>query len=273
MLGLYLFGVHSVTARDPFLDPRLIASRKFFLSLLLIACYGFMTVPVMVLMPAFLEHLRGYAIDTVGLLQSPRGLGLLKELFVSGRISGKIDPRILIAVGLVCLAVSSGEMATWNAEVGEWPIVWTGFLQGVGGGIMLVPIQMTAFTALAAYHRTEAAAVFNLVRSVWSSVGVSLMLTLFVRESTSARSVLVEHITPYSMALRLAVPGGGIDPNSEHGLAMIEHQIELQAAMLGYNAVFLLLAVVSIAALPLLFLIGRPDKFAREDHEALVVGE
>ena len=61
VLGLYLFAVHSVTARDPFLDPRLVASRKFFLSLLLIACYGFMTVPVMVLMPTFLEHLRGYA--------------------------------------------------------------------------------------------------------------------------------------------------------------------------------------------------------------------
>ena len=72
VLGLYLFAVHSVTARDPFLDPRLIASRKFFLSLLLISCYGFMTVPVMVLMPTFLEHLRGYDIDTVGLLQSPQ---------------------------------------------------------------------------------------------------------------------------------------------------------------------------------------------------------
>jgi DHA2 family multidrug resistance protein len=273
VLGLYLFAVHSVTARDPFLDPRLISSRKFFLSLLLIACYGFMTVPVMVLMPTFLEHLRGYEIDTVGLLQSPRGLGLLMALFVGGRISGKIDPRILIAIGLVCLAVSSGEMATWTAEVGEWPIAWTGFLQGVGGGIMLVPIQVTAFTALATYHRTEAAAVFNLVRSVWSSVGVSLMLTLFVRESTTARSVLVEHITPYSESLRMASPGGGFDPNSEHGLAMIEHQIELQAAMLGYNAVFVLLAVISIAALPLLLLIGRPDKLARSDPEALVVGE
>ena len=60
----------------------------------------------MVLMPSFLEHLRGYAIDTVGLLQSSRGLGLLIALFVSGRITGMIDPRILIAVGLLCLSVS-----------------------------------------------------------------------------------------------------------------------------------------------------------------------
>jgi DHA2 family multidrug resistance protein len=273
VLGLYLFAVHSVTARDPFLSPRLIASRKFFLSLLLISCYGFLTMPVIVLMPTFLEHLRGYAIDSVGLLQSPRGVGLFMALVVSSYITTRIDPRILVAFGLVCLAISSGEMSTWTAEVGEWPIVWTGFLQGVGGGILLVPIQVTAFSALASHQRTEAAAVFNLVRSVWSSAGVSLMLTLFVRESTSARAVLVEHISPYSEALRLAVPGGGIDPGSEHGLALIEHQIELQAAMLGYNSVFLLMAVIAVAALPLLVMIGRQRKLTRADPEALVIGE
>jgi len=273
VLGLYLFAVHSVTARDPFLDPRLIASRKFFLSLLLISCYGFITMPVMVLMPAFLEHLRGYAIDTVGLLQSSRGLGLLIALFVSGRITGIIDPRILIAVGLLCLVVSGGEMSSWTAEVGEWPIVWTGFLQGVGGGIMLVPIQVTAFAALGAQQRTEAAAVFNLVRSVWSSIGVSVMVTLFVRESSMGRARLVEHITPYSQALRFIGPESGVDLSTEHGLAVIERQIELQAAMLGYSAVFLLLAVVACAALPLLLVIGRQGPLKRRDPEALVIGE
>jgi DHA2 family multidrug resistance protein len=271
VLGLYLFAVHSVTAREPFLDPRLIASRKFFLSLLLISFTAF-TMPIMVLMPTFLEHLRGYAIETVGLLQSPRGLGFWLRCS-SQPHHRKIDPRILIAVGLLCLAVSSGEMATWTAEVGEWPIVWTGFLQGVGGGIMLVPIQVTAFAVLAPHHRTEAAAVFNLVRSVWSSVGVSVMVTLFVRESSTGRALLVEHITPYSEALRFASPTGGIDPSTEHGLAVIEHQIELQAAMLGYDAVFLLLAVAACAALPLLLLVGRQGPLKRSDTETLVIGE
>lgn len=272
-LGLYLFAVHSVTAREPFLDPRLIASRQFFVSLLLISVYGFLTVPVMVLMPTFLADLRGYNIDTIGLLQSPRGVGLLMALFVSGRITGKVDPRILIAIGLVCLGVSGAEMSTWTAEVGPWPIVWTGFLQGVGGGIMLVPIQVTAFSVLASHHRTEAAAVFNLVRSVWSSLGVSVMVTLFVRESSMGRALLVEHITPYSQALRFIGPDGGVDLSTEHGLAVIEHQIELQAAMLGYDAVFLLLAIVACAALPLLLVIGRQRKLERTDPEALVISE
>jgi MFS transporter, DHA2 family, multidrug resistance protein len=273
VLGLYLFAVHSLTAKQPFLDPRLIASRGFFLSLVLISFYGFLTVPVMVLMPSFLEHLRGYSIDTIGLLQSPRGVGLLIAMFIGGRITGKIDPRILIAVGLLCLAVSGGEMSTWTAEIGAWPIIWTGFLQGFGGGLLIVPIQVIAFASLAPHHRTEVAAVFNLVRSVWSSLGVSVMLSLFVRTSSTGHAVLVEHVTPYSEALRLASPTGGVDLNTEHGLAVIEHQLGLQAAMLGYDAVFLLLAIVACSALPLLLLIGRQKDLKRSDPEALVIGE
>jgi DHA2 family multidrug resistance protein len=130
-----------------------------------------------------------------------------------------------------------------------------------------------AFAALGAQHRTEAAAVFNLVRSVWSSVGVSVMVTLFIRESSMGRARLVEHITPYSQGLRFVDPASGLDLGTERGLALIEHQVELQAAMLGYGAVFLLLAVVACAALPLLLVMGRRTRLKRADPEALVIGE
>jgi DHA2 family multidrug resistance protein len=267
VLGQYMFAVHSATARDPFLDPRLILHRNFFISVLLISSYGFLTMPVMVLMPAFLEHLRGYPIDMVGLLQSPRGVGLLAAMFISGRITGKVEPRLLIAIGLLSLFVSSWEMSTWTAEVSEWPIVWTGFLQGIGAGVMLVPIQVIAFAALAPYQRTEATAVFNLWRSVCSSVGVSVALTLFVISSTTGRSRLVEYISPYRPALDFARGTGGIDTATQHGLAMIQHEIDLQAAMMGYSSIFLFLAFAALAPLPLLLLVSRKKKAAGSDAD------
>jgi DHA2 family multidrug resistance protein len=229
--------------------------------------------PPMVLMPSFLDHLRGYTIDAVGLLQMPRGIGMLAALIVSGRITGKVDPRLLIAFGLGCLAVTNYEMSTWNAEVGEWPIIWTGLLQGVGAGITLVPIQIIAFPELAAHQRTEATSVFNLVRSVCSSIGVSFALTLFVVTSTENRSWLVHYISPYSNALRAAQQSGALDAASPHGLSMIDREIDLQAAVAGYNADFRFLALAALSALPLLLFVGhtrRPSAAEREQSEMLI---
>jgi MFS transporter, DHA2 family, multidrug resistance protein len=266
-LGLYLFAAHTATTREAFLDPRLIASRKFSITLVLISLYGFLTLPPMVLMPAFLEHLRGYNVDAVGLLQSPRGVGMLLALFISGRITGKIDPRLIIAAGLTGLGFSNYEMSTWTDEVGEWAIVWTGFLQGIGAGIMLVPIQIIAFPSLARSQRTEATSVFNLVRSLFSSVGVSVTLTMLVVTSTATRSRLSEYISPYSAALRSAQQSGAFDSTTTHGLAILEREVERQASLAGYNADFLFLGVAALSALPLLLLIGRPGRASAEDRD------
>lgn len=255
-LGLYLFAVHSLTTREPFLDPRLVMQRNFFIGLLFVFLYGLLTVPPIVLMPPFLADVRGYPIDAIGLLQAPRGFGLLAAMIVGGRVTGRIDSRILIAFGLLCISVSGWEMSTWNAEVGEWPLVWTNFVQGVGGGIILVPIQAIAFPALAPHRRTEAAAVFNLVRSVGASMGVSAALTLFVRSASVSHAQLTEHLTRYRDVLHAPATAGAWSMATTEGLATLEREVDRQAAMLAYAVDFRILAVAALAGLPLLLLLG-----------------
>jgi len=261
-LGLYLFAAHSLTTRDPFLDPRLVMQRQFFIGLLFVFLYGLLTVPPLVLMPPFLADIRGYPIDAIGLLQAPRGFGLLAAMIVGGRVTGRIDSRILIAFGLLCISISGWEMSTWNADVGEWPVVWTNFVQGVGGGIILVPIQAIAFPALAPHRRTEAAAVFNLVRSVGASMGVSAALTLFVHATSASRARLTEHVTRYHEIPRRPASGTAWDLATTHGLATIEREIDRQAAMLAYAGDFQILAVAALTGLPLLLLLGHQRESA-----------
>jgi DHA2 family multidrug resistance protein len=246
-----------LTARAPFLDPRLFANRNFAIGILFVFVYGFITVPPMVLMPPFLQDLRGYPIDTIGLLQSPRGVGLLAAMLLGGRLTGVVGPRKLISFGIACMIVSSAAMSDWNLDVGAWPIVWTGFLQGVGAGIILVPIQALAFPSLDPAQRTEAAAVFNLVRSIGSSIGVSIALTIFTRTATMSRAHLVEHVTPYNELLRYGSVARSVDIGSTAGLAHLEREIMTQADLFGYTTAFRLLAIAALAGLPLLLLIGR----------------
>ena len=91
--------------------------------------YGLLTVPILALMPIFLDDLIGYPIDTVGVLQTPRGIGLLAALFLAGRLSGKVDPRFLIGLGLLSIALANYEMSRWSLDVSENAIIWTGFMQ------------------------------------------------------------------------------------------------------------------------------------------------
>ena len=255
-LGFYLFLAHSFTTKIPFLDLKLFLNRNFVIGLIFSAGYGGMTTPPLVLMPAFLQELQGYPIDTVGFLLAPRGLGLLISMVIGGRMLGKIDARWQMAAGLIMLAVSSLEMATWTPGVSLWPLLWTNFLQGAGGGIMLVPNQAIGFSTLPAEKRTEAAALFNLVRSVAASVGVSAALALFLRTSSISRAYMTEHISPYSAALAQSGSAGVWDIHTAQGLATLAHEIDRQAVMLGYMGDFRMFAIAALLGLPLLLFVG-----------------
>ena len=256
VLGFYLFNVHSLTAKQPFLDPRLLAQRNFFLGLVFAFIYGFITTPPMVLMPSFLDQVRGYSIDAIGLLQAPRGVGLFCAMIIGGRITGRIDPRAAIAFGLLCLAFSSWEMSNWTADVGVWPLVWTNFMQGIGGGIILVPIQVIAFPSLQPHLRTEATAVYNLVRSIGASIGVSGALAMYVRTSSVMHAQISEHVSPFNRALQ-AQGHESWSMATTQSLAKLEREINLQSAIIGFTHDFWLFAVIALAALPLLLLIGK----------------
>ena len=261
-LGLYLFAAHSLTTRAPFLNPRLLRVPGFLLGLAFVFLYGLLTLPPMVLMPTFMQDLRGMPVDTIGLLQAPRGFGLIVSMFAGGALTQVLGPRLLVGFGFGCLATAGAEMASWTMDVGEWPIVWTGFVQGVGAGIIWVPLQSIFFASLAPAQRTEAASVLNLVRSLASAIGVSIALTLLTRNSAIARSQMVEHLTPVSSAFRHSEVVRGWDLTTVEGLAQAQRQIELQAQMIGYSNDFLMLALGALLAVPLLLLIPGPRKIA-----------
>ncbi|MFL6580802.1 MAG: DHA2 family efflux MFS transporter permease subunit [Burkholderiales bacterium] len=274
VLGLYMFNVHCLTAKQPFLDPRLLAQRNFFLGLVFAFIYGFIATPPMVLMPAFLDHVRGYPIDTIGLLQAPRGFGLFAAMMIGARITGRIEPRVPIAFGLLCMAFSSWEMSNWTADVGVWPLVWTNFMQGIGGGIILVPIQVIAFPALEPHRRTEATAVYNLVRSLGASIGVSGALAMLVRTSSVMHSQLAEHANHFNRALQAQGPQGW-GMGTIDSLAKLEREITLQSAVIGFTHDFHVFALIALAALPLLLFIRKTSvpRGAADRAETMVVAE
>jgi DHA2 family multidrug resistance protein len=255
--GLYFFVAHSLTARTPIVDLRLMRDRNYALGMILVFLYGVLTLAPMVLMPPFLKDLQDYPMATIGLLLSSRGIGLFMAMIVLGRLGRRFDPRLQITGGFVLLATSSWWMSRWNLEVSAGPVFWTGLMQGFGAGSIIGPLGLLTFASLAPEHRTEAASMWNLIRSLGSSIGIAAALAILVRTAGISRGVLVEAISPYNEILRAApLPGGGelLEPSS---LVVLESEVARQALMIGYVDVFYLCAITSVLALPLIPFLGR----------------
>ena len=93
-------------------------------------------------------------------------------------------------------------MSRWSLDVSENAIIWTGFMQGVGAGITIIPIQEIAFYGKSSNQRTDASALINLTRSVCSSVGVSVTLIFYFINSGTARSDLVPNVNLFSKSFQ-----------------------------------------------------------------------
>lgn len=257
----YLFLVHALTRPEPIVDLRLYLDRNYALGTLFVFMYGLLTLAPIIMMPPFLEDLQGYSITEIGLLLSPRGAGFMLSMLIFGRLGERIEPRLALAFGFCCLAASSWMMAGWNLDVPDTAIAYTGFLQGIGGGAIMVPLGALSYLTLDATRRTEAAAMWNLLRSIGSSLGIAIAVTLLVRLTGISRAELVPHVTPFGEGERSI--GESWPLTGLTGLAQLEHEIDRQAAMIGYVGVFYTAAIAALAVLPLILLLRRAPPSAR----------
>jgi DHA2 family multidrug resistance protein len=255
--GLYIFFVQGLTAKQPIVNLRLFRDRNYALGTFFVFLYGLLSLAPLVMLPPFLQGLQGYPITTVGVLMAPRGLGMMASMMLFGRLGDRIDPRVWLVMGFIGLGLSSFAMSGWNLQVGAWQIAWTGWLQGMGAGFVIAPLGLLTFATLDVRHRTEASSIWNLIRSVGSSMGLAIALVILVRMSSTSHAGLNEFFNPYNKIL-WSMGGPWVPLPDAGGLPMVQAEITRQAVMIGYVDVFFLSAITSVVVIPVIFLIRRP---------------
>ncbi len=153
----WMFIVHTVIGRETFLHKGLFTDRNFTASLLFIFVIGIVLLATMALLPPMLQNLFGYPVITVGLVLAPRGIGTMISMMVVGRLVGKVDPRFLVATGLALTCVSLWQMTFFTVDMSDWPIIYSGVIQGFGLGFVFIPLSTVAFQTLdpGAPHRGD----------------------------------------------------------------------------------------------------------------------
>jgi DHA2 family multidrug resistance protein len=255
--GFYVFVAHGLMARDPLVNLRLMRDLNYAVGITIGFLYGVLTLAPIVLMPTFLKDLKGFPIIDVGLLLTPRGAGLMIAVLIIGRIGHRIDDRVLLTTGFLFFTLSSWAMSGWSLQVGVWEIAWTGLMQGLGAGIVTIPMNVLTFATLDAKYRTEAASMFNLIRSAGSSIGIAVAVTVVTRMASVNRSTLVEHVSPFNDMLLAPTRSGGWGLSGLLDLARLEVEIDRQALMVGYIDVFFAFSLAALAAIPVVLLLGK----------------
>ncbi|KQT33611.1 disulfide bond formation protein DsbA [Sphingomonas sp. Leaf412] len=250
--------VHFATARRPLFDRALFANRNLVMGMVFMVVVGISTMAPMALLPPMLQQLFGYPVVDTGLMMAPRGVGVLFTMWLAGQLMGKVDTRAVIMVGLAIFALSLRMMAQWSLEMDFWPVVTAGFIQGLGMGLVFMPLNALAFATLDGKYRTDGSSLLNLMRSIGQSAGISMVTVLLARNIQVSHADLAAHVTANTIP---AINLGQIDrfgSLSDAVLGAADAMINRQAAMVAYVDDFYLMAWISIAVVPLVLLLKKP---------------
>lgn len=258
LLFFYLFIVHTLTAKQPFIDLALFKDRNFVAAAVFGFFLGVLLFAVLALLPPMLEELMGYPVVLTGLVTAPRGVGTIISTVIVGRVIRKVDPRILLGCGIALAAYSTREMSGFSLGMDESLIVTTGFVQGLGTGLIFVPLATVAFATLDMRFRNEGAAMFTLIRNIGSAIGISVLQFMTVRNAATVHSRLVEGLRHDSGAFNAAMPD--FDFGAIGSLARLNAEVSRQAAMVSYIDAFYALFVVTLFIAPLILLMRPPRR-------------
>jgi DHA2 family multidrug resistance protein len=261
-LSLYLFLVHSVTSRNPFIHLSMFRDPNFVAGNVFIFVVGIVLFATLALVPPMLQNLMGYPVLDAGLLIAPRSIGSLVAMLVLGRIVNRVDPRVVIGGGFLLTALSVWQMTHFNLAMDGKLLVISAILQGMGTGAAYVSMASLTFATLPPHLRNEGTAMFSLMRNIGSSIGISIVQTLLTSNTQVVHSTLAEHITPYNLVAR--DPQMAMQLSTHAGIAALDGAITAQAAMVAYLDDFQLMFIVMLLTLPLL-LIVRIKKTKGED--------
>jgi DHA2 family multidrug resistance protein len=246
---------------DNIIDLALLKDRNFVGGTLAITAYGISLFGWMAIMPLFSQRLLGYPPDIAGTLFIPRGIVSAITLAITGSILIRIfDARHLVIAGLIMTALGTLPMAYFSLYVDFWGIATPGMLAGVGTGLFFVPLTAVAFASIPRAQYDEASGVYALMRGIGGSGGIAVVSWLLVRQMQIHFNELTAHITPFNRDIIPYLDQYGLTPRSPEAAPLIVHEIVRQAQMLAFNDIFWFIAMVTIAIIPLVFLMKKPEK-------------
>ena len=252
VIGFVVFIVREFRAAKPFVNLRVLKNYNFAVGTGLMFFQGITLYGLTALLPLLLQTLMGYTALTSGLAMIPRGFGALIGMPLAGRLVGKVPGRYLVAGGFLMFAASAWWMSRMTLDISPWLLTWPLFLSGLSIAFVFVPLNTLALGSVKPEQMNNASGIFNLMRNMGGSVGISLVTTLVERRAQVHQAYLAGDINSYSttyqsqfanLSAAFAQQNGSFT-GSQQALGAMGKLVGTQAGMLAYLDTFIFFAAL-----------------------------
>lgn len=267
VLGLALFIFRELTTDEPVVDLCVFGRRNFFAGVVQATVISMILYGTTMIIPMFLQTILGYPALEAGLATVPRGCGSILAMILAGAIVGKVDGRLMMSAGLIIGGWSTWSLGNINLGAGPGDLWWPQFWQGISMGLVFVPLTTLTYDRIPKEQLGNATAVFNLLRNIGGSIGISYITTLIARHTQVNTNVLGAHIHSLNPVSARLIDGArglfiskGFDSFTATSkvYASIFGMIQQQSWMVSFVGVVRLFGILFVVVLPLILLMRKP---------------
>jgi len=267
-VSLVLFLINEYFAKNPIMPLKTFKNVSFTIGCTIMFFAFFNLFGSIVLLPIYLQTLMGYTATLAGMVLGPGGLATLIAMPIAGRLITKMNPKILLAFGIIVAAYSTHLMSQFNLFADFNTVIWPRVVLGVGMGFLFIPLTTTTMSGVSREDMGNASAIYNLLRNLGGSFGVAFVTTMLARREQIHQFRLVEHLTPFDRSYQIATQKAaailqysGLDPSTANqgSLGLMYGRFLKETSMIAFNDTFWLLSIFLICIVPLVFLMRKGE--------------
>ena len=258
---------------DPLLDLRLFKDGIFTTGMVVLFVVTTALFGASLLLPLFLQELRGLGAMETGLLLFPQGIAAAVTMPIGGKLFDKIGARPLLVFGLLLLAWATWIYVSLDVTTPNSVIVVALVLRGASMGFVFMPLQTAMMNRVPLAKINRGSSLTSAMRQLFASFGVAVVTTILTSRQDFHQAVLAERVSAASPMVQQMT--GAIQAMAvQHGWTLaqakgfliqsLDGQVLQRASVMGFDDAFLFLTILCIVAMIPSFFLGR----GRDEGEA-----
>ncbi|MCY9593855.1 MFS transporter [Paenibacillus chitinolyticus] len=263
-----LFIVRELTAKNPLLNLRVFKYNMFSLSTVVSCIVNMAMFGASILVPIYVQNIRGYSPIEAGLLMLPGALLMGVMSPISGALFDRFGIKPLAFIGLTITAITTWQFAHLNADTTYSTLMWLYTIRMFGMSFIAMTIMTTGLNQLPRELASHGTAASNTARQIASSIGTAVLVTIMTNRTTY-------HVGQYANDLSLSNPnynpsglesmgaafaqqmGQSLAAGKAYASQMLYGLVTKQSTIQGINDAFVVATGLTIIALVVSFFFRR----------------